>query len=85
MRRGMSIVISADTEDLAHNVSRRGIIAGILTLPALSHAVADVDPFEKVRRDADALAASMAAIHGGRFWIHIDHESGCAAVSLVLS
>lgn len=78
-------MIGSEDEDGPIAVSRRGLIAGIFMLPAASQAKAETDLYEKVRRDAEQLAASMAAIDGKRYWIHVDCDSGLAAVSRVLS
>lgn len=56
------------TEDIeAVTISRRSMFAGLLALPVAGSARAEVDPFERVRRDAEALAASMAVAFGGEW------------------
>lgn len=61
----LDIVAKNDTEDL--RVSRRGMLVGVLSLPALGAAKAEIDPAERIRRDAAALADSMAAAYGGEW------------------
>lgn len=73
----------AFTEDPGENVgvSRRALVAGLLALPAIAPAQAAIDPYERVKRDADALAASMQALHGGTWGIRINHDRAYAAVT----
>jgi hypothetical protein len=60
------------TEDIdAVSVSRRAVFAGLLAIPVASQAKAEINPFEKVRRDADALAASLAIAYGGEWSSHV--------------
>ncbi|PWJ80600.1 hypothetical protein C7441_112142 [Pseudaminobacter salicylatoxidans] len=58
------------TEDIeAVTINRRSMFAGLLALPVAGSAHAEIDPFERVRRDAEALAASMTIAFGGK-WSH---------------
>lgn len=69
------------TEDVgATTVSRRSMVAGLLAFPVAGAARSEVDPFEEVRRCADALAASMAALHGEECRVCIDHVAKTAVV-----
>jgi len=63
-------------------VSRRVIVSGILLSAAagVSMAEAETDPYERVRSNADALAAALAALHGGRWNIHINHVAKTAVI-----
>jgi len=46
----------------------------------VSMAEAETDPYERVRSNADALAAALAALHGGRWNIHINHVAKTAVI-----
>lgn len=61
-------------------VSRRAVVAGLFALPALDAAQAAIDPHERVRRDADALAASMRALHGRECRVCVDHQARMVVV-----
>ncbi|MHC2298204.1 hypothetical protein [Rhizobium mongolense] len=41
----------------------------------------EADPADRVRIDAEALADSLKALHGGSWSIQISHETGFVAVS----
>lgn len=68
-------LLSACTEDpeRAHNINRRALLSGALALPLATPAAAAIDPFDRVKRDAETLGSSMAAVHGGEWDIRIDH------------
>jgi hypothetical protein len=55
-------------------VRRRSVLAGLLAATALKPAAAEakMDPYERVDRDAKALAASMAALHGGEWQVCVN-------------
>ncbi len=39
------------------------------------------DLYEEISRNAEALAASMQALHGGSWMVTVDHEVGLVAVA----
>lgn len=58
---------------MAEEVSRRAVIGGMLASATVVNAEAAEDPYVRVRRDAERLAASMQAIHGGVWGVCVDH------------
>jgi uncharacterized protein (DUF2141 family) len=77
---GKIVLCRKITED--PRLSRRAVVAGLFAASAATPSAADVaDPRDRVRRAADALAASMKALHGGQWSVRISHDHGYAAVS----
>lgn len=70
---------------MAEEITRRSVIGGMLASAAAVNAEAGEDLFETVRRDAERLAASMQALHGGKWAFRVSHETGYASVSRSLS
>ncbi|PBC00777.1 hypothetical protein [Mesorhizobium sp. WSM3860] len=73
-----------------YNVTRRRARTALSSLVAAASTsvigqtasgVEVLDAYERVRRTADDLAASMQAVHGGSWSIVIDHKALVAAVS----
>lgn len=56
-------------------VSRRAVLGGVLASASVVNVEAGEGPVERVRKDAERLAASMQAIHGGEWKIRIDHHA----------
>lgn len=44
-------------------------------------AVAPLDQRVVVKRKAAEIAMSMALLHGGEWWVHVDHEAGLVTVA----
>jgi hypothetical protein len=70
-------------ESSGAGVSRRSVVAGLFAGAVIIPAVAEsaVDPYERVRLDAEALAASMKALHGGEWSVRANHDRCYVAVS----
>lgn len=65
------------------HIGRRAVIGGMLAGTLAGEAHASPNLHRQVEIRAAALAAAMAALHGGEWWVQVDHEAGVAAVSLV--
>lgn len=52
-----------------NNINRRVLFAGFLAAPVVASAAPLVDPIDQVRRDADALARSLAVAQGGEWTV----------------
>jgi hypothetical protein len=76
-----------DAENSSVGVTRRSIFAGLFAGAVIGPVAAEaaVDPYERVRQDAEALAASMKAMHGGEWTVRVSHERRYVAVSRDLS
>jgi hypothetical protein len=63
-------------------VRRRSVLAALLAATAFkpTSAEATMDPYERINRDAQALAASMAALHGGDWQVCVNHEAEFALI-----
>lgn len=71
----------------ALTVSRRAVFSGLFFAAAVApiSAMPEPDLHLRIKRQAEALAASLTELHGGDYWIHVDHGSGVVAVSRVIS
>lgn len=69
--------MGSENEDAGYSVRRRSLLGGAIASVALLKAsgAGEAGPLARVKRDADALAGSMAGIHGGRWRVTIDHET----------
>lgn len=67
------------TEGIAF--SRRALFAGLMASTAVGPALAaSVDPMDRVKAAADALAEAMQAAYGATFAVELDHERGAVAI-----
>lgn len=77
--------MEAELIAIFRDLSVEGKIAVIERMRSLRAAeeggASSVTPHEQVKRDAEALAASMAVLHGGTWGILINHNGCMAAVS----
>jgi hypothetical protein len=74
-----------DDGPVSKGVGRRFVVTGLMMTAVAPAVAATPDKHLNVRKSAEALAAAMRELHGGDVWIHIDHETGVAAVSLIAS
>ncbi|WP_353641354.1 hypothetical protein [Mesorhizobium sp. WSM2239] len=63
-------------------VRRRSVLVALLAATALKPTLAEatMDPYERISRDAKALAASMAALHGGEWQVCVNHDAEFALI-----
>lgn len=54
------------------------IVAGIIEAAG---AVPPLDPVIVIKRKAAEISTLMALLHGGAWWIHVDHEVGLVTVA----
>ena len=73
-------MLTAHTEDpvISNNINRRVLFAGVLSIPMAAPAQASIDPYERVRLDATALAQSLQILHGGTWSTDVDHDARLA-------
>lgn len=77
---------AADVETIVQNkVNRRSVFVGLVASTIAGKPAGAASLQEQIEQHAEALASSFQALHGRDCWIHIDHESGVVAVSLVFS
>lgn len=61
--------------------SRRALFAGLMASTAVGPALAaSVDPMDRVKAAADALAEAMHAAYGTTFAVEINYERGAVAI-----
>jgi hypothetical protein len=73
--------IGGGGELAGRDISRRTVFAGLVAATTVGSGVAmAASGEEKIKAAADQLAASMQAVHGGSWIVHIDHDSRVVCV-----
>lgn len=73
--------MKSDSEPIV--VGRRFLISGLLAATLVPAAASEPDIFNQAQQNADALAASMAAIHGGKWKVCLNHDAGFVLIKPV--
>jgi hypothetical protein len=84
MRATVPLADQAGDEYVEKSVfSRRTMFAGLFATAAIGSVETSASPRARIEKAVDDLSVAMSAMHGETCWVHIDHERGVAAVSLL--